>query len=371
MILASVDGLCIVCSLLIVVEPQEQHIWTRIVALLRAAAKEFSYDHCSRMAAAIAYRTVFALAPLLLIAVAVASLFLDDPATGCDADVENCQTIQEQLVEQVNLISTDLGNTVTDIMESALKDSGRNGVIGLGLFLFTASSLFAEIQGSLNAIFHAPERHLRGLVAQLRGRSIGAMAVLVLGALLVALFVANAFVAAAGSLLVEGLDNIGLDSDLFAPLISIAGPLVTLLFLILVFAVQFQAFPAVKVPWRAAWRGASVTGVAFAGGALLLGALAGSDALSFSASGFAGGLVLLLFLVFILSQIYLFGAEITKTYADYLRHGDVRQPSLREQHRPPEVTDEMLRQAATTDVIARVGVFAFVAGLFLGMFKRR
>lgn len=361
---------CRICTLLDVSDSHDESVWTRILGLFKAAAKEFSSDRCSRMAAAIAYRTVFALTPLLLIAISVASLFLDDPASDCDAAVDNCRTIQQQLTDQVSLISEELAATVEGILAGVAETSGRNGAIGSALFLFTASSLFFEIQGSLNTIFHAPEHHLRGMIAQARGRSVGALAVLVLGALIVVLLAANTFVSSAGSLLVDFLERVGLNPDFFAPLISIAGPLVSFGLLVLVFAVQFQAFPAVRVPWKAAWRGGAVTAVAFVVGALGLGWVLGSDRLNFDATGFASSVVLLLFLVFVLSQIYLFGAEFTKTYVDYIHHGDIQQPSVRRSYVSPEITDEMVKSAATTELIAKVGVFSFVAGLLLGWFRR-
>jgi membrane protein len=348
----------------------------RILELLKAAGKEFGQDKASRMSAAIAYRTVFALAPLLLVAVSFAALFLDAPASDCETTTDGeCQTVQEQLVGEVAKLSEPLSQTIDDIMTNAREGAATTGLIGTAIFLFTASSLFFEIQGSLNTIFHAPPERTKGIVAVLRGRAIGALAVLLLGAILVVLFAANAVVSGAGSFILGLIQDLGLDGDLVAPLISIAGPLVTLGILIVVFAVQFQTFTVVKIPWKAAWRGGAVTAVVFAAGAIGVGlyfALQtdGGDGTSFSAGGFAGGAVLILFTVFILAQIFLFGAEFTMTYADYVRHGDVMQPSVRAENSRPDITADEVRAAATTDLIARVGVFSFLAGLVLGYFRR-
>ncbi|MDH3250928.1 MAG: YihY/virulence factor BrkB family protein, partial [Acidimicrobiia bacterium] len=111
----------------------------RVFEMLKAAGKEFVRDKASRMAAAIAYRTVFALAPLLLVAVSVAALFLDAPATDCEDGADgSCETIQQQLVAQVEELSEPLAETVDDIMTSAAEGATTTGVVGTAIFLFTA-----------------------------------------------------------------------------------------------------------------------------------------------------------------------------------------------------------------------------------------
>lgn len=357
------------------IDVHDMPLWKRAFELLKAAGKEFGEDKCSRMAAAIAYRTVFALAPLLLVAVAVAAIFLDTPINDCEIGSADCQTIQQQLVSEVAQVSEPLAQTLDDIMTNAAESASATGIIGSALFLFTASSLFFEIQGSLNTIFHAPEARTRGIVAVIRARAIGAVAVLVLGAVLVVLFATNAIVSSAGSLLIDWIDAIGLPGDVLAPLLSYVGPIVTIVLFVVLFGVQFQTFTVVKIPWESAWRGGAVTSVVFAIGALGLGAYFSFRAdngsgVAFSAGGFAGGAVLILFLVFVLAQIYLFGAEFTKVYADYVSHGDIAQPSAREESRRPDIPADEVRAAATRDLIASVGVFSFLAGLVLGWFKR-
>jgi uncharacterized BrkB/YihY/UPF0761 family membrane protein len=183
-------------------------------------------------------------------------------------------------------------------------------------------------------------------------------------------------VSGAGTFILDLVEEAGLDRGFFQPLLQIAGPLVTLGLLILVFALMFQTFTVVKIPWKAAWRGGAVTGVVFAAGAIAVGfyfslQADGGDSAGFSAGGFAGGAVLILFTVFILAQIFLFGAEFTKTYSDYVRHGDVVQPSSRVEDAKPDISADEVRAAATTDLIARVGVFSFLAGMVLGWFRRR
>ncbi len=349
----------------------------RVFEMLKAAGKEFGQDKASRMAAAIAYRTVFALAPLLLVAVSVAALFLDDPATNCESGSDGaCETIQDQLVAEVENISEPLSETVDTIMTNASEGATTTGAIGTAIFLFTASSLFFEIQSSLNTIFHAPEERTKGIIALLRGRAIGAVAVVLLGGILVVLLAANAVVSGAGSFILDLVEEAGLDRGLFEPLLRFAGPLVTLGLLILVFAIQFQTFTVVRIPWKAAWRGGAVTALVFAAGAIGVGLYFslqadGGGGAGFSAGGFAGGAVLILFTVFILAQIFLFGAEFTKTYADFVRHGDVLQPSVRAENSKPDISADEVRAAATTDLIARVGVFSFLAGIVLGSVKRR
>jgi membrane protein len=335
-------------------------VWyRRWLALALAAVKEFGGDRSSRMAAAIAYRTVFALAPLLILAVAVAGFLVSD-LDFRDAILTEIQPVVGQEVTDV----------IASLMENAADARNASTVIGAALLLWSGSSLFFEVQSSLNTIFHAPPDRARGLVPTIRHRLVGVVASVGLGLVLTSIVVLNAGV----SFVVR--------MDVFAQIpgwrtvASVAGPVVSLLVLIVVFGLLFQYMTAIHIPWKAAWRGASVTGALFVAGAFLLGLyFSGPGGGSgFSATGFAGGFVLILFLVFLLAQIFLLGAEFTKVYADYVEHGDIVMPTEREERRreealeavraPPEGT---LRR---TGRLADVGFFAFVAGFFIGWFRR-
>lgn len=328
-------------------------------ALALAAAKEFGEDRSSRMAAAIAYRTVFALAPLLILAVAVAGFLVSD------------LNFREDILAEIQpVVGQDVTNVIANLMENASDARNATTVIGVALLLWSGSSLFFEVQSSLNTVFQAPDDRARGLIPTIRHRIVGIVASVGLGIVLTSIVILNA-----GVSFVVRLDVFS-NIPGWRMVASVAGPVASLLLLIAVFGLLFQYMTVIHIPWKAAWRGAAVTGALFVAGAFLLGLYfsgqGGGD--GFSATGFAGGFVLILFLVFLLAQIFLLGAEFTKVYADYVEHGDILMPTEREALGRREAleaarapSERSLRRAGR---YADVGFFAFAAGFVLGWFRR-
>ena len=322
--------------------------WARSPAeILAVAAQEYGLDRANRMAAAIAYRTVFALAPLLIIAVAVLGAF-----TGSRLEA------QQEILDAIASVGGDeIASMIEGILESAYSSANTAYIVGGILLLWTASSLFLEMQRDLNDIFDVPNEDVTGIVAMVRTRGIGFLWVFGLGFLLIATWSLNAIWRFLGNLLPESLDAVN-------QVVTFLTPLASLLLLPLVFGLLFQTMTAESVPWRAVWVGGFFTSVVFLAAAYGMGLyfeIVGTT----SALGFAGSFVVILFLAYFLSSVFLFGAEVTKVYADRLEarkaipekrllYGDDPQVLVSE---PPSG----LPQAAFV---------AFLAGLLVGWRRR-
>jgi membrane protein len=294
------------------------------------------------MAAAISYRTVFAIAPLLIILVAVLGTFLGSQTEA-----------QQQIIDAIASVAGEqVAETVAGILDSVLATTGTAFAIGGVLLLWTASSLFLELQRDLNDIFEVPHEEVTGVIAMARIRGIGFLWVLGLGFLLVVTWMLNAVIGFLGGLLPASMEDAH-------DVVSVAAPLVAIILLPIVFALIFQTMTAEKIPWRAVWVGGGFTAAVFLVAAYGIGLyfeIAGPT----TALGFTTSFVVVLFLAYFLSMVFLFGAEVTRAYADRLA-GRVAQPVTRPLHSDPQV---VVAQPATG--IPRAAFLAFLAGLIAG-----
>lgn len=266
--------------------------------ILIAAGREYGDDRAGRMAAAIAYRTVFTLAPLLVIAVWVVGVVLGGSTEA-----------QRQLLESVASVAGEtVASTLSSYLDSALRGADTAAVLGFGLLAWTASSLLLEVQHGLNDIFEVPQEKVAGMVGLVRRRIIGLLWAFGLGLVLVAVLVMNTVWRLLEGLLPESLDTLH-------RIVSYLSPLVSLAIIPVLFVLTFQTLTAIRVPWRAVWWGGSFTSAAFVaasyGAGLYFELTSGPTAL-----GFAGSFVVVIFLAYLLSSVFLFGAELTKVYAD-------------------------------------------------------
>jgi len=322
--------------------------WARSPAeILAAAAQEYGLDRANRMAAAIAYRTVFALAPLLIIAVAVLGAF-----TGSRLEAQ-----QDILDAIASVGGEEIASIVGGILESAYASANTAYIVGGILLLWTASSLFLEMQRDLNDIFDVPSEEVTGIVAMVRTRGIGFLWVFGLGLLLIATWSLNAIWRFLGNLLPDSLDAVN-------QVVTFLTPLASLLLLPLVFGLFFQTMTAESVPWRAVWVGGFFTSVVFLAAAYGVGLyfeIVGTT----SALGFAGSFVVILFLAYFLSSVFLFGAEVTKAYADRL---EARRAIP--ETRPLYSDDPQVLVSEPPTGLPQAAFVAFLAGLVVGWRRR-
>jgi membrane protein len=269
-------------------------VWTT----LKSAGVGYVEDNCLSRGAAIAYYTTFSLAPVLLIVIAVAGLaFGDDAARGA-------------VVRQIGGL---MGQQGADAIQAMIKGAANRHagilatVIGGVTLLVAASGVFSEMQTALNVIWKAKPR--AGAVMQLvRARLQSLGLVLILGFLLAVSLVASAALTAAGAWLSARLPGVH-------AMLVVASMLVSFLLITALFAAIYKMLPDTTIAWRDVGVGAAVTALLFNLGKNLIGLYVGSSSIA-STYGAAGALGIILVWIYYSSQIFLFGAEFTRAYAE-------------------------------------------------------
>jgi membrane protein len=275
--------------------------------LVRDAFTEWKADKAPRMGAALSYYTVFALAPMLLVAISVAGLVLGTEAA------------QGRIIDELRgLLGTDAAALVQRMLaRSSRRADGVIGtVVGVGTLLLGATAVMIELEAALNAVWKvAPRRGLRGM---LKDRLLSLGLVLSLGFLMVVSLAASAVLGAVGGL----LDRVSFPGA--AIIGQVSGNLVSLGVIALFFALVFKFLPNTTIAWRDVWFGALVTSALFHIGKIAIGLYLGRATIA-STFGAAGSLAVLLVWVYYSAQIVLFGAEITHLFAS--RYGTTATPS--------------------------------------------
>jgi len=269
-------------------------------SLLKQTFSEWLEDKAPQLGAALAYYTVFSLAPLVLLLVAIIGfLFHNDPAGAW-------KKMSEQMSYFLDKSAIDV---VANIAQTASQpNKGMLAtVIGILLALFGASGVFGQLQNALNTIWGVKAKPGAGIAGFIRSRFLSfAMVAGVCFLLLVSLVFES---------LLEGFSHY--IQAIFPGGIVIAlvvYSIFDLAVVVLLFALIFKFLPDVKIQWRDVWIGAIMTAIFFAIGKWALGLYLGSGAAA-SAYGAASSLITLLLWIYYSSQILLFGAEFTQVYA--------------------------------------------------------
>jgi membrane protein len=270
-----------------------------LFSLLKEAAQEWQRDKTTRLGAALAYYAVFSLAPMMIVLISVAGLIYGEKAA------------RGELVVQ---IQNAVGPTVAEAVQANLtyihvSDAGTwAALIGVVMALFTASWVFAQLQDSLNTIWDVKARDDRSWLDVIRERAGPFLMVLVGGALLLSLMVLNSLLAAAQRMLPEFTVPGG------TYLWRLFELTITLGVTTLLCALLYKVLPDVSLEWKDVWVGAVVTAVLFLIGNWLIGMYIRWSEMP-AVYGAAGSLVVVLLWVYYSSQVFLFGAELTHTYA--------------------------------------------------------
>lgn len=266
------------------------------MAVFKHAARKHAADLGNRMAAAIAYRTVFAIAPMLVVGVSIAGFVVGGSAP-----------VHAQIVLAIrDLAGPELATRLNDILIKALEAADTAAVVGVLLLLWASSTLFLELQRDLNEIFEIRLPTEKRWMVVLAQRGIGFLWTVGIGIILIALFAVNTAAQVAGDALASWLNT----SPEF---LGFLGFLVSFAFMALMFGVVFQTLTIAKIPWRPVWIGALFTATVFTAAGYLTGVyfnLIGEP----SALGVAGSIVLLLFLAYLLSSVFLLGAQVAHSY---------------------------------------------------------
>jgi membrane protein len=265
---------------------------------LQEVHAKWSREQLLAHGAALAYYTIFSLAPLLVLVIAVAGLVLGRAA------------VQGQVVGQIEgFVGTDAARLVEGML--AAVSSPRSGVvataIGTGTMLLGASGVLGQLQATLNQIWGAARTAGGGLGSLARRRLASLALILAIGLLLLGSMLLTAALAAVQGRLARHL-----------PALTAALPVLNLLLSLALsaalFALVFKVLPDVRVPWRDVWLGGVVTALLFAVGKTLIGLYLGRAGVT-SIYGAASSLVLILLWVYYSAQILLVGAAVTEVFS--------------------------------------------------------
>jgi membrane protein len=267
------------------------------LGLLKESFSEWQRDKASRLAAALAYYTAFSIAPLLLLIISIAGIFLGDEAAR--------GTIFYQLEGL-------LGPEAAGFFQSAIANSREPGassisaIIGVATLIWSAGNVFGQLQDALNTIWEvqpAPS----GIVGTVKRRIVPLTMVLGVGFLLLVSLALTAAISAVGNFLGDILPG----SNAFWQIVNVV---LSFAIITLLFAAIYKVLPDVEVRWSDVWVGAAVTALLFVIGKTLIGIYLGHASVG-STYGAAGSLLVFLVWVYYSAQILFFGAEFTQVYA--------------------------------------------------------
>jgi len=276
-------------------------------SLLKDTATKWQQDNTFRLAASLAFYTIFSLAPVLLIAVGIASLFFSR------------QTAINHLVYELQQL---VGKNGAEVVRQVLEAAGGLGqgawavAAGVVTLILGASAVFAELQAALNIIWGVKAQVRRGVLLDLVVDRLRSFSLAVgVGFLLLVSLVLSAILSGLRDYLTYWMPTFPWIWQGFDIVVSFA--LITFLF-----AMIYKYLPDVKLKWRDVWIGAAVTSLLFTVGKYLIGIYLGRTATA-NAYGAAGSFVILLIWIYYSALISFFGAEFTEVYARW-RHKRIR-----------------------------------------------
>ncbi|HZI64708.1 MAG TPA: YihY/virulence factor BrkB family protein [Thermoanaerobaculia bacterium] len=270
----------------------------RMARLARRTFEDWREDKAQRLGAALAYYAVFSIVPLLAIVVAAASLLFEG------------DTVREIEGQIATLVTDDAAHMIAEAIRTTNSTMGEGllaTALGLGVLLFGASGVFAQLQDAMNTIWEVKPRPRGGFLGILKDRFLSFTMVLGIGFLLVVSLAASAGIAALSGYAsgrYPGLATLWQVSQF-----AIAFALITVLF-----ALMFKILPDARTAWKDVWIGAAVTALLFNLGKFAIGVYLGRGTVG-SAWGAAGAVLVLLLWVYYSAQILLLGAEFTQVYA--------------------------------------------------------
>lgn len=274
-----------------------------ILNLVKKAFSEWSDDKASRLAAALAYYTVFSLVPLLVIVIALAGLL----GRGSAA--------QDQILLQLqNLIGQEGRQFFQDMIAGASKPAAGiiATVVGFVTLLFGALAVFGELQESLNTIWEVKLKPVKGLGGSLKRlivqRLLSFTMILGIGFLLLVSLVLSAVLASIQGYMAYLLPAPEIVLNLLNFVVSFG-------VIMLLFAMMFKILPDAQIAWKDVWLGSAITALLFTIGKIAIATYLGRSAIR-SSFGAAGSIALVLVWVYYSAQILFLGAEFTQVYAN-------------------------------------------------------
>jgi membrane protein len=304
---------------------------SNLPTILKLAYQGWKEDRASRLSAALAYYTIFSLAPLLVIVIAITGLIWE-------ADV-----VRTQLLNQIQgLVGADGADFVANLITrtgSPTEDIVAT-IIGIITLLFGALGVFNELHNSLNIIWEVEEEKPKGFLQTLKkviiDRLLSFTMILGIGFLLLVSLVISAGLSATQ----ETLGNV---LPLSEVILQIVNTVISIGVITVLFALMYKFLPDAEIAWRDVWVGAFITSIFFSLGKTAIGLYLGNSVVA-SSFGAAGSLVLLLLWIYYSAQILFFGAEFTQVYAN--KYGSKIIPEGNEKTAQPESmgTKDLRRQ---------------------------
>ena len=278
----------------------------KIFRLLKQTFKEYQEDNISRLAAALAYYTIFSLAPLLIIAISVAGFIWSQRAAE-----------SQVLAQMESLLGPQGTNFIQSLLDNASSHLQGGGgvfttVIGVGVLIFGSVKAFRELREALNTIWDVETPKQKGLwnsiKAVIKTDVLSFAMVMGVGFLLIVSLIFSTLLSTLGGILKNSLPlpNVWM---------AILNNLVTLFIFTIVFSILFKYLPQTRIAWGDVTLGGFVTALLFLAGKALIGLYLGNSSIGAS-FGAAGSLALLLVWIYYSAQILFFGAEFTQVYAN-------------------------------------------------------
>jgi membrane protein len=276
-------------------------------SLLKDTFTAFSADNAMKMSAALAYYTIFSLAPLLLIIIWLTGFFYGEKAT------------EGQVFSQLNEF---IGEEAALLIQEFIKGislAGKSGlaiIIGIGTLIAGATKVFIEIQDSINAIWGVRAKPKKGWVKLIVDRVLSFSVIIGLGFLLIVSLFVNILIDTLSSTLVDYFPH----TTVF--FVSLINGTLSFVIIAILFGVIFKYLPDAEVKWTYIRGGAIFTAILFIIGKYLIGLYMEYTAPA-SAYGAAGSMIIILLWIYYTSAILFFGAEFTQVYAKRLS-GDIK-----------------------------------------------
>ncbi|RAJ92671.1 membrane protein [Larkinella arboricola] len=271
--------------------------WT----LLVGAFNGFTDDRGLKLSAALAYYTVFSLAPLLVLLISITSIFFGEEA------------IKGQVFGQINGL---IGNQAAAQVQQMIKSvelSGKTNtalITSIATLILGATSIFVEIQDSINMIWSIKPKPKRGWLKMLKDRLLSSSLIVSLGFLLIVSLIVNGLVLALSDMLMRFLPDVAV---IFAQILNL---IISFGVITILFGVIFKVLPDAKIAWKDIRWGAFFTALLFMLGRYLIGLYIETTSTA-SAYGAAGSLIVILVWIYYTAAILYFGAEFTKVYAEH------------------------------------------------------
>jgi membrane protein len=273
------------------------YVTKAIWSLMREAASGWLGHNASRTGAALAFYTVFSLAPVLTLSIAIAGFFFGEAAA------------RGEIVDQIGGL---VGPQGAQLVQSVLQNANRPGagflatIVSIVTLVLGANTALAELKSGLDHTWNVPPDKRTGFMYSVRTRLLSVGLILSLGFLLLVSLVISAALTA--------LERFSRGEMLINTVLAWINFLFAFVLVAALFATIYKVLPSVKIAWRDVTIGSFVTAFLFTLGKFAIGVYVGNSGVA-STYGAAGSVVLILIWVYYSAQILLYGAEFTRAFA--------------------------------------------------------